>query len=65
MFRLAQWNLLMRRPWNWLSFNHQPSNRKLPWPSGPSGSGGGDAGLLASPAGNGGRAEDDPGGGLL
>lgn len=55
LFLLAQWNLLVRRPWNWLSFNHQPSSLELPWPSWASGGGG--EGLLASPAGDGGTAE--------
>lgn len=39
VFLLAQWNLLTMRPWNWLSFNHHPSNLKLPWPSSTSGAG--------------------------
>lgn len=51
VFLLAQWNRLMMRPWNWLSFNHQPSNLKLPCPSRISVSG--DEGFSASPGGEG------------
>lgn len=51
VFLLAQWNLLTMRPWNWLSFNHQPSKLKLPCPSSTSGSG--DEGLSALPGGEG------------
>lgn len=51
VFLLAQWNLLTMRPWNWLSFNHQPSNLKVPCPSRTSGSG--DEGFSGSPGGEG------------
>lgn len=51
VFLLAQWNLFTMSPWNWLSFNHQPSSLKLPCPSKTSGSV--DKGFSVSPGGEG------------
>lgn len=31
--RRAQWKRFTRSPWNWRTFSHQPSSRRLPWPT--------------------------------